>query len=266
MKPDEKKRLVYSTIKDEMGFKRLPPPKPGDWLYAFHEDGQTVEEYKIEVKNLKTDKRTTIYIQPLGDLDERFSKILDEMKNYAEAFFSSKVILNKAIPIPKESFNKNRAQFDAEKILIVLEKTRPADALAYVGVMEKDLYVEGLNFVFGLGSFDKRVGVYSLARYGDDYKMRLKRALKVMVHEIGHILSMRHCIFYKCIMNGSNFLKESDGRPMHLCPVCFEKLNLSIGIEKAEHYRRLWRFYSRVGFKEEADFAKNLMERWDPIL
>ncbi|HAW49666.1 TPA: hypothetical protein DCX16_01755 [bacterium] len=255
---DEKKRIVYSTIEDDMGFEKLPPSKPGEWLYHFREKGQTFEEYKAEVRNIKTEKRSTIYIQPLGTLSEMDKEILDKMREYATIFFFSSAMVNEPISIPEGSFNKNRWQFDANKILLKLEKIKPDDALAYVGVMSEDLYIEGLNFVFGLGSFDKCTGVYSLARYGDDYKIRLKRALKVMTHEMGHILSMNHCIFYRCIMCGSNSLPEADRRPMHLCPVCLEKLEWNIKFDRSERYRRLIDFYKQLGFEEEANFLSNL--------
>lgn len=33
------------------------------------------------------------------------------------------------------------------------------------------------------------------------------------------------CIWYRCLMNGSNHLGEADARPLHLCPVDLRKLN-----------------------------------------
>lgn len=255
MSVQEKKRMVYSSIEDDSDWERLPPPKPREWLAVFDEEGQTFEEYKRQVRNIKTDKRTTIYIQPLGNLNARFVRILKEMREYAQVYFCTKAILNGPLPIPQESFNSRRQQFDADKILQSLIQRRPSDALAYVGVMEWDLYVKDINFVFGLASLDERVGVYSMARYGDDYRMRLKRVLKVMTHEIGHILSMRHCIFYKCTMCGSNSLAESDRRPIHLCPVCLKKLEWNLKFDRNERYRRLRDFYRKVGFEKEAAFA-----------
>jgi hypothetical protein len=37
------------------------------------------------------------------------------------------------------------------------------------------------------------------------------------------LISLEHCIFFRCIMNGSNHLDESDARPMFFCPVCLRK-------------------------------------------
>ena len=58
------------------------------------------------------------------------------------------------------------------------------------------------------------VGVYSLARLRplappmklneEQKKLFLMRACKVLAHEIGHIFGLKHCIYFKCMMNGSN--------------------------------------------------------------
>jgi len=94
-----------------------------------------------------------------------------------------------------------------------------------------DLYPEpSWNFVFGQASLRERVGVYSFARYDSafygeardrDYEtLLLRRSCKVLAHETGHMFGLAHCIYFNCLMNGSNHLAESDRRPLHLCPVC----------------------------------------------
>jgi archaemetzincin len=103
----------------------------------------------------------------------------------------------------------------------------------------------------------ERVGVYSLIRYTrnqDGESTLLRRALKVLNHEIGHILGLAHCIFYQCTMNGSNSLWESDRRPIHLCPVCREKLEWNLGCDRLTRYRGLRDFYRKVGFERDAAF------------
>eukprot|EP01065_Artemidia_motanka_P048416 TRINITY_DN7789_c0_g1_i2.p1 TRINITY_DN7789_c0_g1~~TRINITY_DN7789_c0_g1_i2.p1 ORF type:complete len:851 (+),score=201.03 TRINITY_DN7789_c0_g1_i2:677-3229(+) len=45
----------------------------------------------------------------------------------------------------------------------------------------------------------------------------------VLCHEVGHLFGMRHCVYARCLMNGSNTLEEADGRPLAFCPVCLRK-------------------------------------------
>lgn len=197
-------------------------------------------------------QRTTIYIQPLGVVTE---KVCRDMREYAELFFSVPAVLNEPLPVPHGCYNEQRRQFDAVKILKWLSDKRPEDALAYVAVMERDLYVENLNFVFGIGSFNERVGVYSIIRFRSAYSTLIRRAMATLTHEIGHILSMEHCIFYECLMCGSNSLAESNRRPVHLCPICLSKLEWNLKFDRKERYQRLRDFYKKVGLNREANFA-----------
>jgi archaemetzincin len=61
----------------------------------------------------------------------------------------------------------------------------------------------------------------------------------VMGHEITHMFGLRHCIFYKCLMNGSNHLEESSNKPMEMCVVCLRKLQSNIKFDILERYIKL---------------------------
>ncbi len=76
-----------------------------------------------------------------------------------------------------------------------------------------------------------------------------------MVHEIGHVFGLPHCIDYLCVMNGSNSLDESDRQPLHLCPGCRRKLEWNRGFDIKARYRRLRAFYDRHGLAREAVWA-----------
>jgi len=125
--------------------------------------------------------------------------------------------------------------------ILSLFKTRlPSDAFCLLSITMEDLYPEpSWNFVFGEAAPRERVGVYSFARYDPAFfrqprdanyrALLLRRSAKVLAHETAHMFGLRHCIYFHCVMNGSNHLEESDARPMHLCPVCLRKLQFSIG-------------------------------------
>lgn len=50
------------------------------------------------------------------------------------------------------------------------------------------------------------------------------------MHELSHVLYMKHCVLYECLMNGSNLIEEADKKPMALCAVCLRKLSTYLGI------------------------------------
>jgi Peptidase family M54 len=80
----------------------------------------------------------------------------------------------------------------------------------------------------------------------------LRRSCKVLAHETAHLFGLAHCIYFNCLMNGSNRLAESDRRPLHLCPVCLCKLDWSIGFDVVERYASLERVTREAGFTDEA--------------
>jgi archaemetzincin len=240
----------------EEGFERQDPPRPGEWLDRFPEAGQTFEQYVEDGANRRTPERGTFAIQPLGDALERYRETMGLMREYAEAFFGVPAKILDPVPMPEEAFNEDRRQHNATTIIRWLARRLPEDALVVIGVTGEDLYSRGLNFVFGEASLQSRTGVYSLKRYQTpDARLFKRRALKLMTHEAGHILSIGHCTFYKCLMQGANHLREDDGHPMHLCPVDLRKLAWNTGVDPRDRYRKLLDFYRRAGLEAEGEWT-----------
>jgi len=130
-----------------------------------------------------------------------------------------------------------------------------------------DLYPnEAWNFVFGQASLKNRTGVYSFARYDplfwdeprdeNYYQVVLERSCKVMSHELLHQFGMHHCIYFQCILNGSNHLQESDSRGMHLCPVCYRKLHLAVGFDPLLREKKILEFLESHGLNQEFEWQK----------
>jgi archaemetzincin len=147
-------------------------------------------------------------------------------------------------------------------ILSALQARLPEDAFALLGITMTDLYPDpSWNFVFGQASPQAHVGVYSFARYDPSFygqvsaansrKLMLRRSYKVLAHETCHMFGIEHCVWFRCLMNGSNHLAESDARPLHLCPVDLRKLQWSIRFDVVERYRRLLDFHRQEDFEDE---------------
>ncbi len=235
------------------GFALQDPPRPGEWLHHFEEAGQTLDQYVAGCRNRLTLERPVFTIQPLGDAGEKYGPTLSLMREYAEAFFGVQARVANPIPMFENGYVPQRRQHNSTMIIGQLAERVPKDALVYIGITGEDLFAKGLNFVFGEGSLVNRCGVYSLHRYEtEDPVLFKRRALKLMSHEVGHILSIEHCIHYKCVMQGANSLAEDDRHPMHLCPVDLEKLRWNTGFDPRERYGRLETFYRRHGLAAEA--------------
>jgi archaemetzincin len=287
--PDKEKRLkaignldeipdsIRIIFKEDKSFKAVPVPSPGDWLYEHPESGQTYEDFINSNPNKPDSKRNKIYLQPLGSFPRGGSPPMDKLKEYVSSFFLIKVEILPSFDIEDAKLTTRinpytkRQQILTTDILNLLKENLPVDAFCLMAITMEDLYPHPTwNFVFGQASLRERVGVYSFARYdfafygeerGKDYKkLILWRSCKVLVHEICHQFGIEHCIYYHCVMNGSNHLEESDARPQHLCPIDLRKLYYSIGFDPVERYNKLLNFYEECGFEKEAKWVKERLK------
>jgi archaemetzincin len=247
---------------DEVGHVPLGPPLPGEWRFRFKEAPQSFEDYRTGPLNAKCAHRTTFYLQPLGEAGTRYRETLERMRIYAEAFFGVPAKVLDPIPLFEDTYSEKRKQYDAEGIIDRLSQRIPPDALVYMGIAEKDLYVPDLNFVFGVGHPGLRCGAYSLTRYEtEDVALFTRRSLKLLAHEAGHIVSINHCVTYSCVMQGANSLPEDDSHPMHLCPIDLQKVLWNGGQDRAARYRKLASLYREWGLPSEALWATDKSHR-----
>ncbi len=80
--------------------------------------------------------------------------------------------------------------------------------------------------------------------------------MKTGTHEIGHMFSFFHCIYFKCNLNGSNHRMESDAQPLWLCPVCLKKLQWATKFNLSERFAGLIRFCEDNQLQKEADYYR----------
>jgi len=262
---------------DPKDFDPIPKPKSGDWLAEHQETGQTFDQFKQQNWKQPDSSCNTIYLQPLGRFPENKSPSLELLREYVENYYTIRVNINKPLNLKKHKIiirinpYARNIQILTSDVLNILRNQLPDNAFCLMGISMEDLYPDpSWNFVFGQASLNDRVGVYSFARYHPAFYREkpdknfmhtlLKRSCKVLVHEIGHMFGLSHCIYFHCIMNGSNHLQESDTRPLHLCPVCLHKLHYSIGFDITERYQKLHNFYQQHVFTDEADTIKNRLD------
>ncbi len=246
---------VFSEVQGDGAFTRLGEPLPGQWLFQFKEPGQTLVDYAQHLTNRKTATRRCLHLQPFSDLKRRQRALLRPIRTLASIYFDSPVKVLPEIRIPRRFLDQERGQYRGDLLVRWLSGRVPGDSLGVFSVLGSDLFTPDLNFVFGLGLLQWRASVHSLHRYGRDPRQLLLRSLKLTVHETGHMFGLEHCVFYRCLMNGANSLSESDAAPIHLCPVCLAKLHWNLRFDPVKRYRRLARFYRKVGLKEEARFV-----------
>lgn len=257
-------------------FDPIPAPGPSDWLAQHAEPGQTFDQFVRGRPNRPTQKRNKIYLQPLGDFSDSTAPDLDQLRDFASHFFGLPVdVLESASDSDLPFKRRQRGTYEqwlSTDVLQWLKGRVSDDAFCLLAVTMTDLYPqESWNFVFGQASLRERVGVYSFARYHPRFygkptdenttSIVLERSCKVLAHETGHMFGIQHCIYFHCLMNGSNHMDESDRQPLHLCPVCLRKLQWSVGFDVPERYHKLKTFADTNGLSQEADWLETRLDQ-----
>ena len=253
---------------------RKGPPRPGDWLEQHPEPGQTFEGYVRSDPNRPGGRRTTLYLQPVGEFDETHTRLLAATAEGLGRFYALPVqtlprIDESALP---SSARRIHPEWKVPQVLTVavrdlLRKNRPENAVAVLALTIADLWPgKGWNFVFGDAELTERVGVWSLARLGDprkEYTLCLRRALKTATHETGHMLGILHCKAFECGMNGSNHLPEADSQPLWFCPDDAMKVCWACGVDPRSRYQRLVEFADAHALDTECRFWRKSLAALD---
>lgn len=85
-----------------------------------------------------------------------------------------------------------------------------------------------------------------------------------MVHEIGHLFGMKHCVFHLCIMNGCNHYEEFDSKPLYMCVICLRKLQSILEFNFLDYYETLGSVIESVG-GDIGEFSKFYYDLRDAV-
>lgn len=155
----------------------------------------------------------------------------------------------------------SRHQYDSTELLKELERVCPVDRAKIVAVTDIDLCNPVLDFVFGEAQVDGAVAIVSTHRlrssfYGmpEDLDAFHERLTKIAVHELGHLLGIRHCEYPACVMCPAKSVEELDPRNAWFCPLCRWRL------------RTMWRLNSMEGWIAQREWSGESLDEPAPPL
>ncbi|MFX0174554.1 MAG: archaemetzincin family Zn-dependent metalloprotease [Candidatus Hodarchaeota archaeon] len=179
-----------------------------------------------------------IELLEIGDLEKSILlRLRDKLSDIFNSFDMSVKIAREQIQLENTEYNSKRRQYDADKILKrIIRDTRNHKSFRILGVIDKDIFSEPLNFVFGIAQKPIKkfsgvpvVSLISITRLREQFYSKPDnneifelRILKEAIHELGHTLSLEHCE-KSCIMRFSNSLMDTDNKPAHFCESCRNK-------------------------------------------
>ncbi len=178
--------------------------------------------------------RMGIVLIAVGKVDP---SIIGLLKNDLEKSFKRPVFIGRGMPEPHYAYDRKRNQYLSTSILnAIIKEEDYAHYEKILGIVDHDLFVPELNFVFGEAS--TKAAVISLTRLREEFynlpenkSLFYKRILTEAVHELGHTYGLSHCKNPYCVMFFSNSLIDTDRKGYNFCRECRDRLGFPPGLK-----------------------------------
>ncbi len=155
--------------------------------------------------------------------------LLASALNIREIFNIDVRISESSLKTLANAYNHHRRQYHAGTVLRILDTYRFPSMKKLIGIMDKDLYEEGLNFVFGEAIKGGTCAILSTYRlYSEREELFIERIQKEINHELGHTFGLSHCSNEGCVMNFSNSVYEVDKKSKYFCVRCLKKIEKAV--------------------------------------
>lgn len=127
----------------------------------------------------------------------------------------------------EKAFDIQRSQYNSSQILLQIINNPPKDAVKILGIVNTDLFIPILTFVFGEAQLRGSGSLVSLHRLNNKFyglpengALLTERLIKESIHELGHNFGLVHCHDPKCVMRSSTYVEDIDSKSHDLCQRC----------------------------------------------
>ena len=171
-----------------------------------------------------TFKNISIGLVPIGEIPNITCK---SIAAHILGYYNLDVDILLPLEEPAYAFDTRRLQYNAGFIITAIEDEQCDDYDKIVCVLDVDLFVPIMSYVFGEARQGGRcalVSTYRLKKNVDGssspLSLQLERAGKVAIHELGHLFDLHHCMDEQCIMHFSGGLQALDEAYLNHCRYC----------------------------------------------
>lgn len=174
-----------------------------------------------------------IYLHLFGNIEDHIR--LEELKGQVATDFGHPVREFRSSINPIEFFDVRRQQYYSTAILKEMLSILPADADKMLGIIEVDLFIPILTFVFGEAQLEGSVGIVSTTRLRQEFyslpsndELLHRRLVKEVKHELGHTYGLVHCSLRDCVMSAANNISNVDSKGPSFCASCKDFLRTHV--------------------------------------
>lgn len=125
------------------------------------------------------------------------------------------------------AYDPGRNQYSSTQLLRMLLGLPRPSADRIVGVVDVDLFVPILTYVFGEAQLGGQAAVVSTFRLREPWletplpkAVVRRRLLQTLLHELGHTFGLRHCPRPSCVMTSASNLEMLDEKSDDFCMDC----------------------------------------------
>jgi archaemetzincin len=184
--------------------------------------------FNTELFAKERNQEMEIVLVAVGEIDRN---VMDWLKDDLTKVFNRQVATGKGMADPNYAYDHKRKQYFSTAILnAIMEQKEYAPYEKILAIVDHDLFVPELNFVFGQAS--PKAAVISLTRLRQSFyhltenqNLFHQRVLTEAIHELGHTYGLGHCGNPQCVMFFSNSLVDTDRKGSKFCPSCKSKLD-----------------------------------------
>ena len=152
---------------------------------------------------------------------------LDRLRAGIGTVFGAPVELGSPRVELNDAYDSSRGQYNSTALLARLLDDAPSVRCKTVLLVDVDLFIPVLTFVFGEAQFGGTAAVVSTHRlanqfYGlpGDHGLLIERLGKEIIHEVGHTFGLYHCRQFECVMRSSTYVEEIDMKKATPCGAC----------------------------------------------
>lgn len=175
------------------------------------------------------DKQRILLIS-FGQFDKKF---LEKIAVAVNTAFELPVNIEVGYTDLVKFYDPARRQYDGNRLIQLIHSKYASENVKALGLFRVDLFIPILTFIIGQAVYNGNAGVVSLYRlknelYGLklDNELLFERFRKEIIHELGHMFGLKHCITPICVMRSSTYIEDVDEKMPRFCLKCREELDL----------------------------------------